>query len=390
MKTRVAFIIDFIYGPTAGTENQVLKLLAGLDRQRYELHLISLRKTPWLEAHGGELGVALRCFDIHRVRNPGTILQLGGLIRHLRRIKPQVVLTFFTLSNIVGVLAARLSGCGEIWGTRRDFGVWYNNAFRGDLHFLKFANRFVRGIVTNAQTVRDLLVKVEGVDPESVRVISNGIDVEAFSGIDSMRGETRRMLGIPEGAPVVGIVAGLRPMKHHATFLAAAKLILERRGDCHFVIVGDGPLRQQLESLSRELGVASRVRFVGWQSEVRACLSAFDVGVNCSENEGLSNAIMEYLAAGVPCVVSDAGGNTELVENGVNGMTFPLGATGALAEKILRLLDDADLRRRYADNGLRMVRERFCVANMIGEYDRLFCESQDDSRRGTQLRVRER
>jgi glycosyltransferase involved in cell wall biosynthesis len=171
---------------------------------------------------------------------------------------------------------------------------------------------------------------------------------------------------------VVGIVAGLRPMKQHKTFIRAACRVLEANPNVEFVVVGDGPLRDELETFTADLGINGRIHFVGWQGNVYRFLSIFDIGVNCSANEGLSNAIMEYMACGVPCIVSRAGGNEELIENGVNGHTFELGNDAELARLILTLLEDTKKQEEFAGESRRIIRTRFGMDSMIRNYDSYF------------------
>ncbi len=381
-KTKVMFIVDFIYGVTGGTENQLAALLRNLDRARYDVFLVSLRSTPWLAEHGRSLDANLRCFQVNKLRHPGTLPQLVRLGLHIRRVAPHVVVTYFPVSNIFGVLAARLAGATTIWTTRRDYGVWFNCAFRGDLRFLKFASRYATGIITNSRKVRELVVELEGCEPSRIRVIYNGIDPATCAPRAESAASLREELAIPAAAPVVGIVAGLRPMKRHETFLRAAREILARRPGVHFVVVGDGPRRQHLEVFTRELGIEANVHFVGWQQEIARYLALFAVGVNCSANEGLSNAIMEYLAAGIACIVSEAGGNPELVEHGVNGYLYPLDEVETLAALALRLLDDGVLRRTLGENARSRMRREFGIGNMVEAYERLFTQASVSPGRG--------
>lgn len=172
----------------------------------------------------------------------------------------------------------------------------------------------------------------------------------------------------------MGIVAHLVPMKRYGTFLRAAKRVLDRRKDIDFVIVGDGPLRGELELLAYKLRIKEHVHIVGAQEDVLPYLSFFDVGVNCSANEGLSNAIMEYMAYGVPCIVSDAGGNPELIEHGINGYLFELGNDIELANKIIYLLDDEKKQKEFISKSKEKIMEKLTLDKMISAYDGYFTE----------------
>ena len=207
-----------------------------------------------------------------------------------------------------------------------------------------------------------------------MRVIYNGIELGESPGLGKGEAAIRERYGIEEGSRVVGIVGGLKPMKRHSTFLKAAHLLLAEQPDLLFVIVGDGALRPELEALSRSLGIAERVRFVGSQDKVLQFLKIFDVAVNCSANEGLSNAVMEYMAYEVPCVVSDAGGNSELIRDGLDGLLFELDNETELAEKVLALLGNEARRGEFVRNARARVLHEFNIERMCRSYDVLFSE----------------
>jgi glycosyltransferase involved in cell wall biosynthesis len=279
--------------------------------------------------------------------------------------------TFFPVANIIGVLAARLAGVRQIVSSRRDYGEWMVPRY---LMATRFANRFVNRIVTNSPRVRKLTARVEKFGEDRIEVISNGIDLGAFS--DLRRDDAlKQSLGIPARSRVVGIVANFRPMKRHETFLRAARVVLQQREDVDFVLLGEASLegrQEQLEALAQSLGVRERLHFVGRRPEVLRYLSFMDIGVNCSQGEGLSNAVMEYMAAGVPCVVSDSGGNPDLISPDIHGAVFELDDHEGLAAEILRLLDDPVQCKRYVANARRRIETEMSLPAMLEAYERFY------------------
>jgi L-malate glycosyltransferase len=370
-KIRLCFVIDFIYDIIAGTEIQLINLIHGLDPAKYEIYLICLQNTPWLTQNNQIIKCNVKAFSYnlanHKdLRNLRVALQLW---RYIRSIKPDIVICFFKVSYMLGVLAAHMAGVSKIVSTRRDYGLWLD---KRSIYLLRFANRYVDEIVTNSYIVKQLVSDREGFDPSKIRVVYNGLVINNFSKFNSDRHRFKAAQGIPDENMIVGIVAGLRVMKHHETFLKAAKRVLSFRSDVDFVLVGDGSLRVELENLSVRLGIGNRVHFSGWQRDVRPFLSIFDLGVNCSANEGMSNAIMEYMAFEVPCIVSKAGGNTELIKNGVNGYTFELDDDRELARLILNLLENPEIRKDFADKAKRFILEECNFDKMLDAYNRLF------------------
>jgi len=206
-------------------------------------------------------------------------------------------------------------------------------------------------------------------------VIYNGIDPGPFTRSQPDR-SLRRELGIPDGHKLVGIVANFRPMKRHVTLVRAAREILDRRRDVAFVLIGqnvthDGQ-QQVLEELAASLGVRDHFHFVGARPDVARYLSIMDIGVNCSVGEGFSNAIMEYMAAGVACVVSDGGGNPDLIKSDVHGLVFPVDDHGALARHILRLLAEPDTRSRLVENARRRIDLELSIPAMLAHHENLY------------------
>lgn len=372
-KIRAMFIIDFILGAMGGTENQVIKLITNLDRKKYEVYLVCLRETDWIRGNGTLLNCNIKTlkYNIFNHADPRNFVVFTQLVKFISRVAPDIVICFFKVSYVLGVLAARAGGVRNIISTRRDYGLWLNRWF---IYPLRFANRFVRCIVTNSKNVANLTSREEKFDRSKIHVIYNGIDLDRLEKKGSDGQPLQAGLGIRGTDKVVGIVAGLRPMKRHSTFLRAAKKILDSRGDIHFVIVGDGPLKRELKNLTRDFGIGRSVHFVGWQQDVVPYLQMFDVGVNCSANEGLSNTIMEYMAYGVPCIVARAGGNEELIENGVNGYTFELDDDNELAQLIIALLDDKMKQKEFALKSREKILNELTLNRMIMEYDEYFTQ----------------
>lgn len=363
-------IIDYIDGLDGGTENQLLRLLKNIDRGKYEIHLVCLYDTRWLKEEFCIQQCTTKAFDynVYNHDDIRNIYSLKAIIKYIRKIKPDIVITFFPTSNILGVLAARLAGVKNIVSTRRDFGLWLN---KGTLPLLRFANKFVKTIVTNAEVIKRLVASKEGFSLEKIQVIYNGIDFKDIRQTFAPRDKIKEMLGIPIDNSVVGIVAGLRPMKRHEIFLKAATRILEQRKDVHFLLVGDGPMKARLEEQVKENGIARYIHFAGMQHDVRPFLMAFDIGVNCSEKEGLSNAIMEYMVYGIPCVVSNTGGNVELIFHDVNGYIFHVNDHDELAISILDLLSDKHKKHKFAEKAKSVIKN-FSIETMVNSYETLF------------------
>ncbi len=198
-----------------------------------------------------------------------------------------------------------------------------------------------------SEGVRRVLLE-GGIPADRIRVVHSGIDLGKFDGLKP-RDAVRAEFGLDARTLAIGNVAALAPHKAQNDLLRAAALVLARRDDVRFFVVGEGALRAELEALARELGIAARVVFTGFRSDALDLLRAFDVFVMSSYLEGLGTSIMDAQALGVPVVATRTGGIPELVEDGVTGLLSPPRNPAALADAILRFLGDEVLRRACAE-----------------------------------------
>lgn len=367
-KIRLTYIIDIMDTELAGTENQLIKMINGIDKGRFEVELICFKDHPWLQSNKGRLKCTTKIFPISRFSKPVTYLNFIKFAVYLRSSRPDVVHTFFPVGNIVGVLASRMAGVRSIISSRRDYGEWMSPKY---LFFTKLANRFVTRIIANSNAVKELTLEREKPGEDRLGVIYNGIDLGFCTDLKPDN-ELKKSLNIPEGNLVAGIVANFRPMKHHHTFIRAAHEVLKTRSDVSFLLIGTGPLQNDMERLAEELNISKHLFFLGQRKDVRPYLSIMDAGVNCSEGEGLSNAVMEYMCAGVPCVVSQAGGNPDLIQNGVNGYTFAIDDHKALASCLLKLFDDKDARVRFTSIARRKIEAEMSIGVILSKYEDLY------------------
>lgn len=380
---RIAFIIDHFYSERAGTENQLAKLIRGLG-SRFDIEVIVFRDSEWLRTRAA-LPCRVSIFQIDNFTRFYTYRNLFRLIRHLRSVRPDVAHTFFPVANIIGVVCSWLAGVRAIIASRRDYGEWMSARY---LYATRVANRFVDGIVANSHEVKRLTERVEKFPGNKIEVIFNGIAVDSFRNLPDAA-KLKNAMGIPAPNKVVGLIANYRPMKRHETFILAAAEIAQHRNDVSFVIVGKnavpGDPKTHFEQMVASLGLGRHIHFAQADGNVKEYLALFDIGVNCSEGEGLSNAIMEYMAASIPCVVSASGGNPDLVTDEVEGYTFALGDHGALARKILQMLDDDSARTRFTAQAYKKICDEMSLDAMLSRFERHYSALSAKRISGTSL-----
>jgi len=363
-KVKVAFVIDTL-GGYAGTEGQLLKLIDQIDRNRFEPVLFCLRSSEWRRNDFDSRH--LRVLDIHVSFNPHLLRKLWSFSKILKHEGFHVVQTHFRDANIVGILASRMAGITAVISTRRGEPYWSTKA---GLLFLRLLNQMTTCFVANSRATKERYMREEGMDPALVEVIYNGLDQTQFPvGKPSERIALRRNLGLPEKAPIIGIVANLRSVKGLGDFLLACQQVSRHFPEARFLIIGEGPEKESLMSLSRDLSLDDRVHFLGIRRDVPELLQIFDVGVLASHSESFSNSLLEYLTVGIPVVVTNVGGAREMVHEGQNGFIVPPRAPEQMAERIESLISEINPSRNRRQATLD---PKFHLNSMVQAHENLY------------------
>ncbi len=364
---KIAFVIDTIESPTAGTEKQLLMLIKYLDRSRFQPYLCVLRTSEWLENEFRLCPFII--VGINSFKNISGLKGVFSLSQFFRNEKVDIVQTHFRDSSIAGILAARLAGVKTIIGTRRNQGYWLTPF---EMKIQRWLDRWVSTYIVNSQSTKNWVAENEGVDNRRVEIVNNGFDFSLFpADLTLNRKQMRISLGIKEHVPVVVIVANLRPVKDHGTFLKAAKIVHHRFPDARFLVVGSGPELQKLKVLSSELGIDHVVNFLGARTDVTGILAACDIGVLSSLSESFSNAVVEYMAAGLPVVSTNVGGTDEAVDDGVNGYIVPTRDWENMGRRLVDLLNTGKA-VEMGQEGRRRSREKFALTAMVDKTENLF------------------
>lgn len=203
---------------------------------------------------------------------------------------------------------------------------------------VKWAVHRGAGFTSASEAGRRQLCEWGGVPPERVEVLTNGVDLQRFTPpYDDDRDRMRRALGIRPDAFVMGSVGSLTPIKRYDVLLDATARTARSLGNLHLVVVGDGPLREKLQSQAGSAGIEDIVTFTGMREDIPDLLACMDVYICSSESEGMSNALLEASAAGLPCIATDVGDNALLVRDGVEGLIIRPGSPMLLADAITQL-----------------------------------------------------
>ncbi|NKE72120.1 glycosyltransferase [Candidatus Manganitrophus noduliformans] len=368
-KIKIAYLIDTIICDTAGTEKQLLQIIQRLDRNIFEPSLVCLWKSSWMEMN--PLPCEVITLGYRGFIKPNIINVLGRWVDLLRERKFDIVHTFFEDAIFVGYLGALLSrSVPVLLSSRRDMGLgeqpWYHSAYR---QVLPFVNRRFDGIVANSHNLKRYVIERERLSEEKVTVIHNGVSIPlVVAPKPPIFCENRADLWI-------GIAANLKPVKRIDLFLQAVakvKAAFPEGFRVRAVVLGAGPKRDALYTLSGFLGLSGDVHFLGAVPDVTPYLQHLDIGVLCSDREGFSNALLEYMSCALPVVATNVGGNAELVDSS-NGFCVPPGDPEALAEALIKLALDPVLRKEMGRRSLEKVERTYFWEKTMRELEDYYC-----------------
>jgi glycosyltransferase involved in cell wall biosynthesis len=356
-----------------GSERLALQLVRQLHKSgRCRVRLACLQNKGSLRDEADRLGLGeIPEYPLTSFYDRNFVTQLRRLARFLKENEIDVIHTHDFYTNIFGMTAAaiarvpaRVAYKGETDGFRTST---QKRLERG-------AFRLAHRVVANSDAVRNQLIR-EGVPVEKVVRHYNGLDFERVKARpDVTRDDILAVLGLPERR-LVTIVANLQhPVKDHPTFLRAAARVRAAVPDAAFVIAGEGKLMEGLRGLAAQLGLKSDVFFIGRCERVAELLSVSDVCALSSTAEGFSNAIVEYMAAARPVVVTDVGGAREAVLEGETGYIVPAGDDRLMAERMIELLHDPKRARAMGERGRLVVEEKLSCERHLQDTLELYDE----------------
>ncbi len=369
---RVAWVLNWL--PVGGVERLVISVLSHLDRARFEPSIILLRERGVLADEAEAAGLPVMLSPMRTRLSPPGLMRLSRLFRQLRL---DIVHAHMYRSNTPATIAARMAGvpiCIAHIHNVQTLETWRQRAMD------RFLNRWRSAVIAVSESVRADVLRETGAPPGLVRVIHNGIDLAPFAAppAPAERASLREREGLPASAIVFATVARLVPQKNHAGLLRAFAQAAPKTPRAFLWIIGDGPLRQSLEEEAARLGIAARVRFAGKRFDVPRLLPLADLGTVVTYKEGFSLGLVECLAAGLPLVVTDVGGNAEAVREGVEGLIVRNpDDTDAIARAIERLAADGaegdSLRARMSASARQRAGE-FSVETMTSKIAALYDE----------------
>lgn len=373
---RCSFVITSM--PVGGAETLLVNMLRRIDPAVMAPEVVCL-KGP------GPLGEQIADeFPVHAnlLGSKWDLRVLPRLIRLFHRRRTDIVVTVGAGDKMFwGRLAAHIAGVPVIASALHSTG-WPDGV--GAL------NRALTGItdafIAVASSHGEFLTEFEGFPIQKVHVIRNGIDCDRFVPNPTARDCLRQELGLRAETPLVGIVAALRSEKNHLMLVDAAARLVNQHPDVHWIIVGDGPERDAIETRARELGVADQLHLLGTRHDTDKVVAALDVFTLCSLNEASPVSILEALACEVPVIATDVGSVSESIIDGQTGYLIPSQDTDAMCERIAGLLVDDEQRRTMGRAGRELVKQTGSLDSMVDGYQQMAIDLYDQ--RASKQRVR--
>jgi len=352
-----------------GTERHIARVLPALQRRGLDMALYVMERGGPLEADIAAQGVRVEGPSLRGILHwPRASLALA---RWLRRERPDIVHFFLPRPYVFGSLAAELAGHRRRLMSRRSLTDYREKyPLLGGVERLLHRRTF--GILGNSRAVIDQLA-VEVDDPHKLALIHNGIALPSpvFAG---SRRQTRGLLEIPDHALVISVVANLIAYKGHRDLLAALALIKDRLpASWRLLAVGrDDGIGAELKAQAQASGIAGHILWLGERSDVGELLSASDIFVLPSHQEGFSNALLEAMAARLPVVATAVGGNSDAVVDNETGFLVAPREPRALGAALLQLANDAELRGRAGEAGRSRVEQHFSLSVCVDRYEILY------------------
>jgi glycosyltransferase involved in cell wall biosynthesis len=344
----ILYLNDYLHG-MGGAERNLIQLLEGIDRQTFKPIVCCLS--------GGELAVKLEAegFEIYN-RNVKRIYDLHGLksflwlLQLIRSRDVRLIVSYHESSDFLGLVVGKLTGIPVI-SSRRDMGYKLKQRH---ITAYRFLNKHFSCIVAVSEAVKKAIERREKTLSDKIVVIPNGVDPGAFSNHgDPTR--VKKEFGVKPQQGLVGMIASLRQVKGHRYFIEAASKVVKEIPETMFLIVGKdyheaGCSEKDLTSLSHHLHVNKNVIFAGERKDIPDLLAAMDVVVNPSLSEGMSNTVLEAMAAGRPVIASAVGGNLEVIRDHETGYLFAAKDVDRLSELITRCLRNREESQRMGKN----------------------------------------
>lgn len=355
----VCFVIDRL--TRAGTETQLLALIRELDRRRVRPSLCLLDGQDAESRALTPDDCPVISLGLTKVLRPRATVAAARLAAFWRRHQVDIVQTYFLDSTYFAVPVARLCGIRHVVRVRNNVGYWLTPVHR---RLGRMVGRLVTATLTNSDDGRRAIIAAESLPSNRVKVIENGVDLDRFrpGRPPDTTGRTVR----------IGAVANLRPVKNIDGLIRVAQGLCREDSRLQFEVAGEGDQRPDLERAIHQAGLGGRFVLRGAVADIPDFVASLDVAVLCSHSESMSNALLEYMAAGRAIVATDVGANSRLVRHRREGIIVPAGDESSLAQGIRAYLDCPELARQTGSAARARAEAEFSREVMVGRFEEFY------------------
>ncbi len=362
---------------TGGVPNHLMTLLEGLTKYDYEITVACREIDERFKEKLTELGVRVFLIDLKRSINPlSDIKAIFKLYRHMREGQYDIVHTHMSKAALLGSIVGRLARVPVIINTAHNLGfLALKNPVLKRVFWLYDKTLFffcVDSVITVSEIVRSKIVKARILSESKAAAIVNGLDLTPFKDCTTNLSVLKSTLGLEGRGLIIGTVTRLVWFKGLDTFVSAASEVLKVYPDTRFVIVGDGPLREDLRRQADGLGIGESLLFLGERTDVPELLQIFDIFALSSVSEGMPISILEAMAASKPVVATSVGGVPELVADGETGSLVNSGDSSAFGDALINIIGNSALRFSMGEKGRRRLEREFDVDKMVRSTDELY------------------
>lgn len=356
-----------------GAEKVIYNLIRGMEDKEIKTSILCLEKQI------GPFGKSLvnQGYKISNLeRQPGFDTQLIiDIHNYIKQNKIDILHCHQYTPYVYGVLGALFTGCKVIF---TEHGRFYPDIRKQKRVIINpLLNKITHKITAISNATKNALVQYENFPEKDIEVVYNGIEINDDA-IAIDKEEFKRSLNLPQDSMVLGTVARLDPIKNHLMMIKGLKEILIKCPNTYLVIVGDGPERERLGELTESLGMKSHVIFTGFREDTAQFYSIFDIFLLTSFSEGTAMTLLESMAAGLPSIVTDVGGNPEITENNKTGFVIKSDDVNEYVDKACLLLGNESLRRSYGEAGKIRFSIMFTLKAMVDSYERIYREILED------------
>lgn len=366
----ILYLIDQLDSLEGGAERSLWLTTRLLPPERYRATVVTF-KQPADPTCARQFPCPVRVLPLDRTYDIRALYAAMQLRRFIRDEGVEITQTFFESSDLWGGLVAKLSGCPLLISSRRDMGF---RRLRKHHAAYRLLSSMFDGIHAVSDAVRDYTIRQDGVDPNKVITIPNGVDTREIQPVANT-GYVRSQYGLEKASHVIVDVTTVRQVKGIDTLMRVAARVRRQFPQVLFVVAGkvaEPPHFAELNNLLSELELGGNFRFLGSVEPVFPLLKMCNVFCHFSRSDGLSNALLEAMACGLPCVVSSAGGNPEIIEEGRNGFVVPPDDTELATDRIITLLRYPDCAQHIGERGRQTVNENFTAEVMVRRFVELY------------------